>query len=152
MAGKIGEKQEQLLYELYDDKTGERRVLPTWRLGDVFYDEEHSEAVKWGEDRLYNKSLLFQARRALNALIRRGLVQDAGTLFHEVHPLLGGHPRTNRTFTLTDTGMAMAKTIAPRWAAEYAARDAAERERRRMSKEEFDRQYAALMAGEAPSR
>jgi hypothetical protein len=137
-------------------------VQSTSSLADkVFYNAERFDALKWGEDRQFHKSNLFQARRALNALIRRGLVQDAGTLSHETHPFLGigGHySRTNRAFTLTDAGLAMAKAIAPRWAAEYAARDAAERERRAklnaqlaMSEEEYDRQRAAIMAGEDPS-
>jgi hypothetical protein len=118
MVGKIGEKQEWLIARLYDAKTGERLVEITRTLADVFFNDEHPDNYT----PQYHKCLLFQTRRALAALIRRGLVEEASAARREHSRWASNRHRPfNRAYRLTDVGVELARTNAAREAAAEAA-------------------------------
>ena len=61
-----------------------------------------------GRESALRKSELFQTRRAIRALIRRGLMEEAGTT---VSPHSGehGYTRVCKTYRLTETGQVIGK-------------------------------------------
>jgi hypothetical protein len=53
---------------------------PITKLSEVFFDDDRYFAAfdSWAEAR-YSKSVLFQTRRAIQELVRRGLMEEAGS-------------------------------------------------------------------------
>jgi hypothetical protein len=130
----------------YDEDTGERLVRSTHELSDVFFDEErwnHAGARDVDDGYLFrtheaheHKYHLFQTRRALNALIRRGLVEAVGTARREFSQwALNRHRPPSRTYRLTDAGAELARALAARAAAKHAAWAAANPEQAKAREE-----------------
>jgi hypothetical protein len=110
--------------------SGERTPTPVTRLTDPFFDYDYP----YEYDSAYHRQLLFKADRALKGLIKRGLVEVAGTAINhsggDTHHMSGrycpkGYTRICTTYRLTDPGREVAARVAAETRAELAAAEAA---------------------------
>jgi hypothetical protein len=105
---------------------GRRGASPITELTEIFWDDDKGDdAFLNGETAAYNKSVAFRTRRAVKALIARGLLEDAGSAVNKTggkrgEVVLGryakkGYTRTCRTYRLTPAGRVIADELAEAW-------------------------------------
>ena len=119
MSRNLSDKQKwalALAYSYAERNGGE--PAPITELSEVFFDYDRGDYYLYSVKR----SQLFQTRRLIQALIRRGLMEEAGTAIHSdaatafwsggsapVATTCKGYTRVRKTYRLTDAGRAIGK-------------------------------------------
>jgi hypothetical protein len=99
-------------------------ATPITTLSEVFFDDDkYYDAFSDYGEAAFNKSVLFQTRRMIQALIRRGLMEEAGTAISEIR----GYTRVCKAYALTDTGRPIGQAEHEAISASIAAMRAARR-------------------------
>ena len=116
----LSNKQKRALAVAYVyEQRYDGKPAPITELNEVFFDDDRFLRIfdTWAEAG-YNKSVLLQTRRLLQALIRRGLMEEAGTAISKSGcPEYAGPGRYNpkgytrvcKTYRLTDVGRVIGK-------------------------------------------
>jgi hypothetical protein len=120
MTKNLSDKQKWALALAYSyEQRHDGEPAPITYLNTVFWSDDRYYAAcdAWMQAR-YAKSLLFQTRRLLQALIKRGLMEEAGTTIHhsggDTHTNSGlycpkGYTRACKTYRPTDAGRVIGK-------------------------------------------
>jgi hypothetical protein len=134
----IGRSQKSILFFLHSHERRGENTTPITKLADAFwnYDLKYDTAAA-------RKSLLFQTRRAINGLITRGLVEEAGTAVSKTPDTTylrdcvvpgryarKGYTRSCRTYHLTAAGRIVARRLYAEWEEEEARLNAMHPERK----------------------
>jgi hypothetical protein len=122
MSGSLGDKQKRMLARAYDhEQRHGGEPSPIAQVLDeafVSYSNRFDTDKYAGRWRVLDKSERFQARRAIRALINRGLMAEAGTAVSrtggDAHVNSGrycpkGYTRVCKTYRLTKAGRAIGK-------------------------------------------
>lgn len=120
MSKTIGDKQKWMLALAYRHEQDEGEPTPITQLNTAFFSYSNRiDTDAWqGRKAALAKSELFQTRRAVRALIKRGLMEEAGTVVHQTggsdyagpgryNPK--GYSRICKAYRLTEAGRVVGK-------------------------------------------